>query len=334
MMPPRTPMHDDPLRDARRAVRAGQFREAWKELQQAAPETRTSPEWQLLAAMAGWRLGDFARSRTAAIQARDNYRAVGDTDGEMRAENVAAAGAFAMGSLPDAERGFARALGLADELADDLMTARCANNLGNVAYYLAQYVTALSFYRLATATFEKIASFKGLAGGWLNTTIVLREFGDLEGARDAGERAVTSAEQAEDQRILGEALAARAEIYVELGDLALARAQAERALVLATSNDDLLGEAEASRILSVIARSEGVFDRAEQAGRRALAIAERVKHPWTEAEAQRELGELYRMTGRGTQAHAAYVAAARALESLGATSRAEEMRVRADAVGD
>ena len=324
--------HDDPLRDARRAVHGGRFREAWDELQRSSEAVRISPEWQLLAAMAAWRLGDFARSRSAAVQARDGYRAVGDADGEMRAENVAAAGAFAVGSLRDAERGFSHAMGLADELADDLMTARCANNLGNVAYYLAQYVTALSFYRLATATFGKIESWKGLAEAWLNTTIVLREFGDLEGASDAGERAVTSAELAEDQRILGQALAARADVYVELGDLELAQVQAERALALATSNDDLLGEAEASRILSIIARRSGAFDHAEEAGRRALAIAGRVQHPWTEAEAQRELGELYGKTGRGAQARAAFAAAARRFESLGATSRAEEMRLRADAV--
>jgi tetratricopeptide (TPR) repeat protein len=325
--------HDDPLRDARRAVHAGRFREAWDELQRSTAAVRSSPEWQLLAAMAAWRLGDFARSRSAAVQARDSYRSVGDTDGEMRAENVAAAGAFAVGSLPDAERGFSRAMGLADELADDLMTARCANNLGNVAYYLAQYVTALSFYRLATATFGKIESWKGLAEAWLNTTIVLREFGDLEGARDAGEHAVTSAELAEDPRILGQALAARADAYVELGDVELARAQAERALALATSNDDLLGEAEASRILSIIARRSGAFDRAEEVGRRALAIAERVQHPWTMAEVQRELGELYGKTGRAAQAHTAFGAAARGFDSLGATTRAEAMRERADALG-
>lgn len=324
--------HDDPLRDARRAVRGGRFREAWEELQRSPETQRNSPEWRLLAAMAAWRLGDFARSRSAAVQARDGYRSVGDADGEMRAENVAAAGALAIGNLADAERGFSRAMVLADELADDLMTARCANNLGNVAYYVAQYVTALSFYRLATATFGKIESWKGLAEAWLNTTIVLREFGDLEGARDAGERAVTSAELAEDQRILGQALAARADAYVELGDLELAGAQAERALALATSNDDLLGEAEAWRILSIIARRSGLFDQAEEVGRRALAIAERVKHPWTAAEAQRELGELYAKTGRGEQARGAFAAAARGFESLGATSRAEDMQRRADAV--
>ena len=94
----------------------------------------------------------------------------------------------------------------------------------------------------------------------------------------------------------------------------------------------MLGEAEASRILSIIARRTGTFDQAEEVGRRALAIAERVQHPWTVAEAQRELGELYGKTGRAAQARTAFAAAARGFDSLGATTRAEARRERADAL--
>lgn len=321
-------MLSDPLRSARLAVLAGRFLDARDELERAAPDTRSSPEWQLLSAMAGWRLGEFALSRTAAIQARDRYRAQGDADGEMRAENVAAAGAFALGDLADAERGFARALALADRLTDDLMAARCANNLGNVSYYLARYATALGFYRLATATFEKAASWRGLAEGWLNSTIVLRESGDLASAEDAAERAVRAAEQAGEARIMGQALAAQSEVTASLGDLDLARAQAERALDLATEHHDPLGEAEALRILSLISRAAGEFDRALELGQQTLAIAVRVRHPWTVGEAQRELGELFRLVGRDGDARGAFQAAAQAFEKIGAVSRAEEMRSR------
>ncbi len=321
-------MLSDPLRSARLAVLAGRFLDARDELERAAPDMRSSPEWQLLSAMAGWRLGEFALSRTAAIQARDRYRAQGDADGEMRAENVAAAGAFALGDLADAERGFARALALADRLTDDLMAARCANNLGNVSYYLARYVTALSFYRLATVTFEKAASWKGLAEGWLNSTIVLRESGDLASAEDAAERAVGAAEQAGEARIMGQALAAQSEATASLGDLDLARAQAERALDLATEHHDPLGEAEALRVLSLISRTAGEFDRALELGQQTLVIAERVRHPWTIGEAQRELGDLFRLVGRDADAQGAFQAAAQAFEKIGAVSRADDMRNR------
>jgi tetratricopeptide (TPR) repeat protein len=326
--PNNTPVYKDPLRAARQAVAGGRFLDARGELEHVAGDVRSSPEWQLLSAMAGWRLGEFSLSRSAAIQARDGYRSRGDTDGEMRAENVAAAGAFALGDLADAERGFARALALADRLEDDLMTARCANNLGNVAYYRARSETALGFYRLATATFEKVASWKGLAEGWLNSAIVLQEAGDLDAARDAAEHAVAAAERAGDARIMGQALAAQSETSAALGDLELALVQGERASALATEHHDPLGEAEALRILSLIARAAGRYDQAEETGQRALAIAERVHHPWTIAEVQRELGELYRLVHRHADAKTAFQAAAQAFERLGAAGRADEVRTK------
>jgi tetratricopeptide (TPR) repeat protein len=323
-----TPTYSDPLRAGRRAVLGGEFLQARSELERVDPELRGSPEWQLLSAMASWRLGEFAHSRIAAMQARDQYRAVGDTDGEMRAENVAAAGAFALGDLTDAERGFSRALALADRLTDELMIGHCANNLGNVAYYLARYAAALGFYRLATVSFDNVASWKWLAGSWVNSTIVLRESGELDGARDAAERALAAAQRAGDQRIMGQALAACAETTAALGDLELAHVQAGRALALATEHHDPLGEAEALRVLCVVARASGEPDRAEREATRALAVAERVRHPWTVAEVQRELGELYRAVGRSGDAKKAYQAAAQAFDRLGAASRAEEMRAR------
>ena len=319
----------DPLRYARHAVRQGRFRDAAQALQDAPAEARATPEALLLSAMTAWRLGDFARSRAAAEQARDGFRSGGDADGEMRAVNVAAAGAFALGDLEQAERGFTRAMHLADALADDLMMARCANNLGNVAYYLNRAEAALSFYRLAVANFERLAFWAGLAEGWLNSAIVLHDAGDLRGSREAGERAVEAAERSGDERILGQALAARSETDVALGDVALGRALAERALKLARSHDHPMGEADALRILASIARMSGDPDRALAAAQEALAITTRVQDPWRQAEVHRELGQLYAAVGRADDGAGEYVAAAEGFEKLGAAGRAQEMRGRA-----
>jgi tetratricopeptide (TPR) repeat protein len=321
-------MFDDPLRSVRRAISDGQFKVAQGEIDQLPIEVRRTPECQLLSAMASWRLGDFPRSHTLALEARDGFRARGDVDGEMRAENVAAAGAFAVGELPAADRGFTRALELADELSDELMIARCANNLGNVAYYRAHHEAALSFYRLASANFQSLAFWKGLAETWLNSAIVLYEAGDLEGSQEAGERAVDAAEKSGDQRVLGQALAARSETDAALGDVALARALAERARVLASEHDHVVGEADALRVLSVIARLTGDSQRGAALGRRALVIAERVNDPWRRAEVQRDLGDLYASVGRTTDAAAAYAEAAQAFGELGADLRAARMRER------
>ena len=322
-------MHDDPLRDARVAVQAGRFREAWQKLSDAGEAVRRAPEWLLLAAVTHFRLGEFARCRAAAFQARDGFRAQGDVDGEMRAENAAAVGGFALGDLSEAEEGFQRALALAHHLKDEFMGARCANNLGNVAYYLAQYEKALGFYRLATATFEKLALYNELALNCFNSAIVWREQGNLKESQDAADRAITAAERAGDQRFLAQALSAGAETSVALGDVALARAQVTRALELSRTHDDPLGEADALRILSVVERLDGELDRAEENAHRGLSLARQLQHLWAEAELQRDLAAIYAAQRRGEDASVAFHQAANGFRRLGSVTRAEEMRARA-----
>ncbi len=136
------PRLEDPLREARLAVHHGRFREAVDQLTTVGDRFGSSPEWLLLMSMARWRLGDFAASYRLADYARIEYRSRGDTDGEMRAQNVAAAGAFARGRLREARAGFERAGYLARQLSDTLMMARCTNNIGNVDFYLGNNADA------------------------------------------------------------------------------------------------------------------------------------------------------------------------------------------------
>jgi tetratricopeptide (TPR) repeat protein len=319
---------DDPLKTARRAVHAGQFRDAWEDLERQPATVRRSPEWHLLAAMARWRLGEFAPSRTAALQARDAYRSLGDVDGEMRAENVAAAGAFALGSLAEAERGFARALQLAERVSDELMMARCANNLGNVAFYLGDDGAALSYYRLAGARFERVGHRHGLAETLINTGLVWRDLDRLADSQEAAERALEVAEAIANRRLLAQSLAMRGEALGLAGDLPLGRAQVRRALGLAREQEDRLAEVEALRISGNLEREAQAFERAEELERHALAVATALAHPWTVATVQRDLGELYARAGRTSEAVRAFQAAATAYQELGAQTRAERVRTR------
>lgn len=320
---------NDPLRSARAAMQAGQFQQAWNALNRLAETVRQTPDWLLLAAVTHFRLGEFARCRATALQARDGFRGRGDVDGETRAENTAAAGAFALGQLADAEQGFQRALGLAHHLGDEFTTARCANNLGNVAYYLGDHPRALGFYRLATASFENAGSWQGMAEAWLNSAIVWRDDANVDQSRDAADRAIAAAERAGNGRLLAQALAARAETSLTLGDVDLARAQVGRALDLSREHADPLAEADALRILTGVERLSGNLDRAMNAGEDGLAIARRLEHPWAEAELQRDLALVLGARGRAREAQAAYEAAAAAFERLGSAGRAERMRTRA-----
>lgn len=324
---------DDPLRDARLAVADERFDDALRLIADLPSAARQTADARLLEAMADWRLGAFARSRAAATEARDGFRRRGDSDGEMRAENVAAAGAFALGDLAEAERGFTRAMELAERLANDLMVARCAVNLGNIAYYRDHAEYALSFYRVAVAQFERLSFTTGLAEGWLNSAIVLHDAGRIDDSLDASERAVSAAAQSGNDRLLGQALAARSETDIAAGDLELGVTLAERALTLARQHGHAMGEADALRVLSVVARLRGQADRALDYARQAVGIATEVADPWRVAEAQRELGTVYALVGRDADAHNAFRTAAEAFARLGAEGRAKQMRERAEEYG-
>ncbi len=321
----------DPLRHARAAVRTGRFQDAAAVLAELPPEVREGAEWYLLSAMVSWRLGHFDASRGEALTARELYRARGDSDGEMRAVNVAAAGAFGLGRLPEAEEEFHQALQLARELRDDLMVARCSNNLGNVALYLARHDEAHGFYRVARAGFERLGFDHGVAETWINTAITWRDMGRHEAALQAADDALEFAEAARAPRLIGEALANRGAALAALGDPALGRFQVVRGLTLVRAEQDRFAEPDLLRILGTIALTEGDRDAALRLGREALALADELRHPWTTAEVQRDLARTYRALARESEARRSYAAAADAFRALGSAPRAEA--VTAEATG-
>ncbi|HEX9693287.1 MAG TPA: hypothetical protein VGA22_14435 [Gemmatimonadales bacterium] len=320
-----TPL-DDPMAGARSAVLHGKYRQAMDALDALPAEVRGSPEARLLLAMASWRSGDYQRSRTAALEAGDGFRRGGDFDGVMRADNVAAAAAFALGDLDAAERGFERTMTLADRRHDMLMMGRCANNLGNIAYYRAAALDALSHYRLAIASFEGLGFTHGLAEAWLNSALVLREAGDLAASRDAADRAIGLAEYAGAARLKAQAMAAAAETALEAGDLPLALSLCGRATRLAEAEDDLLNVADAERIRARIDRRRGRLDEAWASAERAVAIARRLGHLWSIAESEAELAELALTGGRKEEAMTRAEHAAEAFGRLGSTTRANAVR--------
>jgi tetratricopeptide (TPR) repeat protein len=319
------PVFEDPLREARRAVQDGRFREAVDRLGGVPDRGEATPEWLLLMAMARWRLGDFSESHTLADRARLEYRDRGDTDGEMRAQNVAAAGAFARGHLVEAREGFERASDLARQLADTLMLARCTNNMGNVLFHLGANPDALVLYANATNLFEHSRSLRGIAEAWHNIGTVLREEGDLAGGREATDRAVDAAEGLGDKRLLGQTLAGRGETDALLGDLPLARVGVTKALQLAREHDDRLTECHALRVLGIIAREEGQYGDAVQHGTEAMKLALDVGNQWMVAKAREELAETLLDSDQVDEARATLAAAAACYDRIGSQMRATRL---------
>ena len=327
-----TPVHD-PFRSARHAVSDGRFREALRLLTSISSELSFTPEWHLLMAMASWRLGNFAESHEAAESALAGFRARGDADGEMRAHNVAAAGAFAMGRLAEAGKGFAWALALAQQFSDKLMMARCANNLGNVAYYQGDDREALKQYSHAASLFEQVGSFHGTAEAWHNTGVVLRERGEYEAAAEAADRATDAASQLDDPRAMGWTLGGRGESDALQGDLRLGRVRVERALELAREQEDRPTETDCLRVLSRIATAEGRHDESVELAVSAVDSAEEIGSPWMVARTRQQFASALSAHHRQDEAVEAYTAAATAFDQLGSDRRAQAMRVLAAHLG-
>jgi tetratricopeptide (TPR) repeat protein len=319
----------DPLRTVRDAVREGRFQDAAAALAAVPEPVRDGADWHLLSAMTAWRLGDYAASRRAALEARARFRARGDADGEMRSDNVAAAGAFGLGDLATAEDEWSRVRELARGLRDDLMVARCSNNLGNIALFLARHDAAHGFYQLGRAGFERLGFTHGVAETWINTAITWADVGRYGAAAEAADAALSAAEASGSARLVAEALSSRGEAVAGLGDRALGRTQIERALAMARQEGDRLAEPDALRILATIALGERNLSEALRLAGEALELATRVGLPWSVGKVQRDLGEVLAAAGRRPDAARAFEAAAAAFDRLGATPRAEKMRARA-----
>jgi len=316
----------DPLRRVRRLVRAGAFRDALAALEDEAPDLRLSPEWLLLASMASWRIGQFDQSLAFARSALGGYTERGDSDGEMRAANVAAAGHFALGRLGEAEQGFRRALTLAHTRQDILMSARCTNNLGNIAHFQTRNEEALTHYARAAGLFEQAGFRYGFAEAWHNAGVALREEGDLDAARDAADRALDTAQRLEHPRALGWALGGRGETDALRGDLDLAEAEVRRAESLARQHDDPLTVIDAQRVRAFVLRARGAVEEATTLGEQALDAARELANPWMVAKCALSLGRAYRAARRPGEANRQFTEAAEAFARLGTSQRADAAR--------
>ncbi len=329
-MPPRR--SPDPLRVVRAAIQAGRFADALERIGTLEDAALRLGDVALFSAMALWRLGRYEESTAAAATAVQRFEASADRDGAMRAYNVQAAGQFALGDLRAARSGFARAFALADSVGDGLMSARCANNLGNVDYYLGAHDAARSHYRVAEAGFSRVGFTKGVAECLLNSCIVERARGDLSESLRLGDRAADAAAEANDPRVLGQAIAARAETRALLGDHALADREVQHAERLATETENPLDVSDALRIRSVIARRAGAPQAAVAFGLRALEIVTPLKHGWTTAEIQEDLARAHAEAGETDAARRAYQAAEATFRRLDATARADRIAVTLNAM--
>jgi len=246
----------DPTSELRRLLSAGRFREALDQFDLVSGTTQITPEARLIAATAATRLGELRTADSLAGQALGAFVSRADTDGRMRAINLAGVIAFELGRLDEAEAAFGRALTLARDLADGQMAARASNNLASVAHLRGEVDGALSLYREALLEYQRLGDRRGTAETWYNLGLAFREMRVWDDAAGATAEAVRHAEEIGEPTIVALAMLGRAEFQIEVGEFPLARHGIGRAAALSASAEDSLGAAEAGRLRALLALRE------------------------------------------------------------------------------
>ena len=271
-----TPSPDDPAGSVRVLLAEGRFKEALDAFRDLEGRP-VPPDVQLMAATAATRLGELSIGAALAEGSLDRFRARADDDGRMRALNLLGVIEFERGNLDRSQQCFNEALGLARALKDTLMTARACNNLASIADLQGDAPGALTLYRSALLSYQRLGDRRGAAEAYHNLGIVFRQMGEWTDAESAANQAVRHAETLVERSLLGIVVMGRAEIDLDRGELDMARQQLSWAGSLARESNDELGAIEVELLCAQLALKETTWEvaleRAEKA--RAAAIASR-----------------------------------------------------------
>jgi hypothetical protein len=306
-----SPSPDDPAGSIRVLLAEGRFQEALDEFRRREGHA-VPPDVQLMAATAATRLGELGLGAALAEASLERFRARADDDGRMRAQNLLGVIEFERGNLGRSQQCFNEALGLARALKDTQMTARACNNLASIADLQGDTPGALTLYRSALLSYQRLGDRRGAAEAYHNLGIVFRQMGEWTDAESAANQAVRHAETLVERSLLGIAVMGRAEIRIHRGDLDMARQQLAWAGSLAQESRDELGIIEVELLQAQ------------------LALAE---HQWELALTRSESARSAAINGRAAvlQAQCAAVSA-RALQALGRIELAEERKAEAAAL--
>jgi len=276
-------------------------------------------------ATAAMRQGNLRGASALAAAAEARFRARGDADGRMRAENLLGAVAWETGHVGDAERYFGTALELAHGLDDSLMTARASNNLASVAHLTGRPDLALSLYRTALLSYQRLGDRRGMAETSHNLGIAFRQLGQWTDAERAAEEAVRHADLCDDSALRALALVGLSELHLELKAWPLAEHTIDRAATLAAEGNDPIGVVEASRLRALLHLGRSDVVAALRDALAAKAEARTLGSALLEAECTTVAARAARVLGDGAKAEAFRAEAEASLMRLGAAGLLERL---------
>jgi tetratricopeptide (TPR) repeat protein len=319
------------LARARALMSAGAWEEALVPLAALAARGERSGEATLLYGEALLRSG---RERTALdwLRRMEGSLATSDRASYRRVNNLIGAACFALGELDEAAEAFSQALVLAQQEDDLLLLARATNNLGAIANLKGKHDDALGHYRMAIPAYQRVGQARGIAEGYHNLAITLRDVGELDEADDHEQRAIEYATDGDVPRLVAMGRVGRAEIALRRGDAALAEATARPAADELQRLGDPLNEADAHRLIGAACAAQRKDADALAAFDRALSIAGSRGHALVEAETLRDRAPVRLRGGNRELALADAWAAIAIFERLGAVAERDALTRWAESV--
>jgi tetratricopeptide (TPR) repeat protein len=161
--------------------------------------------------------------------------------------------------MDQAELNWNDALDAARGLKDNLMIARASNNLASLTYLRNDTLGALTLFRSALLSYQRLGDRKGMAESYHNLGIIFREMEEWGDAMDAAREAIRLAEQVGEGGLIGLAATGRAEISVARAELALAQQELNRAGKMARDSGDELGVIEVARVQALLFLAGGDY---------------------------------------------------------------------------
>ncbi|MEP7324557.1 MAG: tetratricopeptide repeat protein [Gemmatimonadota bacterium] len=313
----------DPAGNMRNLLSQGRFPEVLAEFRQLQGRN-LPPDALLLAATAATRLGDFGLGTSSATAALDRFRSRADDDGRMRSLNLLGVISFERGQLDQAEQCFTQSLELARKLDDNLMMARASNNLASFMYLRNDTMGALTLFRSALLSYQRMGDRRGMAESYHNLGIIFREMEAWVDAMDASERALRHAEQVGEPGLLGLAATGRAEISVARGELDMAQPELLRAAQLARAAGDSLGIIEVGRVQALWYLGRNEYLKAGDEAEKARAAAEQDRAAVLQAECAAVAARAWKLLGIPEKAETRRQEAAQLFQAQGAKRRLEE----------
>jgi tetratricopeptide (TPR) repeat protein len=320
------------LSRARALMSAGAWEEALAPLASLAARGERSGEMALLFGEALLRAG---RERAALEWLRqvESKLATTDRTSYRRLCNLIGAACFALGELDASAEAFSRALVLAQQEDDVLLLARATNNLGAIANLQGNHDDALGHYRLAIPAYQRVGQARGIAEGYHNLAITLRDVGQLDEADEHERRAIEYAIDGGVPRLVAMGRVGRAEIALRRGDAPLAEATARPAADELRRLGDPLNEADAYRLVGAACAEQRKDSEALAAFEHALSIAGGRGHALVEAETLRDRAPVRLRRGDRDLALADAWAAIAIFDRLGAGGERDALQRWVEAVG-